>query len=105
MLYAVSYQNNERILLIVTNVMISLAFVQLLIIMLYHFITYTFHCGVADVAQILKIKFTILRSKMYFKSETDFDAELLNVPDCTFNYTKYQDGLVSDDFVQNENAM
>ena len=42
---------------------------------------------------------------MYFKSETDFDAELLNVPDCTFNYTKYQDGLVSDDFVQNENAM
>ena len=104
-LYAVSYQSNERILMIITNVMISLAFVQLLIIALYHFLTYTCHCNMAHALLILKIKFTRLRSKIHFKSETDFDAELLSVPERTFNYTEYQDGLVSDDFVQNQNAM
>ena len=104
-LYAVSYQNYERILMIITNIMISLVFVQLLIIVLYHFLTYTCHCNVARVLLILKIKFNRLRSKIHFKSKTEFDAELLNVPERTFNYTEYQDGLVSDDFAQNQNAI
>ena len=104
-LYAVSYQHNERIFLIVTNVMIGLAFVQLLTIVLYHFVTYTRHCNVAGVLQTLKNKFTRLGSKIYFRHETDFDAELLNIPECTYNYTEYQAGLVSDDFKQNQNAM
>ena len=58
-LYAVSYQSNERIFLIVTNVMISLVFVQLLIIVLYHFLTYTCCCNVAGVLQTLKNKLNI----------------------------------------------
>ena len=94
-LYAVSYQCNERIFLIVTNVMISLAFVQLLTIVLYHFLTYTCHCNVAGVLHTLKNK--ILPSgKIYFRYETKFDAdhELLNIPERTYNYAEYQDGPV-----------
>ena len=103
MMYAVSYQSNERIFLIVTNVMISLAFFQSLIIVLYHFLTYTCHCNVAGVLQTLKNKFTRLSNKIYQKYETDFDVEPLNIPERTYNYTEYQDGLISDDF--NKNTM
>ena len=98
-LYAVSYQSNERIFLIVTNAMISLAFVQLLIIVLYHFLTYTCRCIVAGVLQTFKNKLNILSNKIY---ENNFNAELLNIPECTYNYTEFQDGLVSDDFKQND---
>ena len=79
--------------------MISLAFVQLLIIVLYHFLTYKCHCNVARVLLILKNKLNILSSKIY---ENNFNAELLNIPECTYNYTEFQDGLVSDDFKQND---
>ena len=30
--------------------------------------------------------------------QNSIDIELLNIPECTYNYTEYQDGLVSDDF-------
>ena len=105
-LYAVSYQCNERIFLIVTNVMISLAFVQLLTIVLYHFLTYTRHCNVAGVLHTLKNKI-LLSGKIYFRYETKFDAdhELLNIPERTYNYAEYQDGLVSDDFKPNATEM
>ena len=105
MIYAVSYQNSETIFSLITNVMICLAFAQLLIILLYHFLTYTCHCNVAGVLQTLKNKFTRFINKVYFKSETEFDVALLNVPERTFSYAEYQDGLVSDDFEQNQNAM
>ena len=32
------------------------------------------------------------------KSQNSFDLGLLDIPECTYNYTEYQDGLVSDDF-------
>ena len=40
-MYAVSYQNSENIFSIVTNIMISLGFIQFCTIVLYHFLTYT----------------------------------------------------------------
>ena len=40
-MYAVSYHDSENVLSIVTNVMISLAFIQFCTIVLYHFLTYT----------------------------------------------------------------
>ena len=82
MMYAVSYQSNERIFHIVTNFMISLAFFQLSIIVLYHFLTYTCRCNVAHVLLNLKNNFTELSNKIYV---TGFDAELLNIPERTYN--------------------
>ena len=96
-MYAVSYQSNERIFSIVTNVMISLAFIQFCTIVLYHFLTYTCHCNVVIMLQMLRQKIAKLFSK---RNECQLqNVELLNIiPEVTHNYTKFQDGLVSDDF-------
>ena len=76
--------------------MISLAFIQLFTIMLYHFLTYTCHYNVEVALQSLKDKLLELCYRNHLKD--NFDVELLNIPECTYNYTEYQDGLVSDDF-------
>ena len=96
-MYAVSYQSNESVFSIVTNVMISLAFIQFCTIVLYHFLTYTCHCNVVIMFQTRKQK--ILE---YFRksniSQNLYDHELLDIPECTYNYAEYRDGLNSDDF-------
>ena len=97
-MYAASYQGNDSIFFIVTNVMISLAFIQLLAIVLYHFLTYMCHCNVEFALQTLKHKLMNLFYKNRLNDNSYFDTELLNIPECTYNYTEYQDGLVSDDF-------
>ena len=96
-LYAVSYQANENIFSIVTNVMISLAFIQFCTIVLYHFLTYRCHCNVLILLQ------TVKQSMMkHFTKKTEYqivtNLESLNIPECTYNYTEYRDGLISDDF-------
>ena len=95
-MYAVSYQGSERTFLIVINVLISMALIQLLVIMLYHFFTYTCHYNIEIALQALKHKLVNLYYKNHLKDT--FDVELLNIPECTYNYTEYQDGLVSNDF-------
>ena len=64
---------------------------------MYHFLTYTYRCKVIDnlhvVLENLKYFFKLKTSRM--KRLTEF----LNIPERTFNYTAYQDGLISDDFV------
>ena len=95
-MYAVSYQSSNNFFSNVTNVMISLAFIQLFTVMLYHFLTYTCHYNVEIALQSLKEKLLSLCCRNHLKDI--FDAELLNIPECTYNYTEYQDGLVSDDF-------
>ena len=97
-MYAVSYQSNEYIFTTVTNTMLSLAFIQLFTTLLYHFLTYTCHCNVEIALQDLKNRIMNCFRKNHFKRSSHFDVELLNIPECTFNYTEYQDGLVSDDF-------
>ena len=97
-MYAVSYQGSDQIFSIVTNIMISLAFFQLFIIMLCHFLTYTCHCNIRILFQTLKHKICNLCYKTHLIHYSNFDVELLNIPECTYNYTEYQDGLVSDDF-------
>ena len=96
--YAVSYQNSQNIFSIVTNITISLAFLQLFTIVLYHLLTYTCNCNVATALQILKGKLLKLCHKKQFKHTSNFNVELLNIPKCTYNYAEYRDGLVSDDF-------
>ena len=98
-LHAVSpYQNiNNRIFIIVTNIMVDLAFIQFCTILLCHFFIYICHCNVVVILVTLKDKL------MKFCSRTKPDdcsneISLLNIPERTYNYSEYQDGLVSDDF-------
>ena len=97
-MYAVSYQGSDRIFSIATNIMISLTFIQLFAIIFYHFITYTCHCNVATILQTLKGHLTRLWYKSYFKNDLILNVELLNIPERSYDYSEYQDGLVSDDF-------
>ena len=97
-MYAVSYQSSDRIFSIATNVMISLTFIQLFVIIIYHFLAYTCRCNVVISLQTLKDKLITLWYKNYFKNNLRFNVELLNIPERTYNYSEYRDGLVSDDF-------
>ena len=98
LMYAVSYQSNERIFSIVTNIMISLSFIQFFILTVYHFLTYTCKCNVFIALQNFKNKVIKLFGKNYFKCNSGFDVELLNIPERTYVYNEYKDGLISDDF-------
>ena len=95
MLYAASYQSSDSTFSAITNVMISLAFIQFIIIVLYHFLTYTCHCNIVIMLQTAKQK--IMRYSLK-KNRSQNTLYLLNIPERTYNYTEYQDGLVSDDF-------
>ena len=76
--------------------MISLAFLQFCIIVIYHFLTYTCHCSVENKLQIFKEIMVNYMCKR--KDDYSVNIELLNVPERTYNYNEYQDGLVSEDF-------
>ena len=91
-MYVVAVLNSENIFSIVINLMISVAFVQFCIIILCHFLTYTFHCNSAIKKKLVKLW---NRRK---SNHCSYDVALLNIPECAYNYKEYQDGLVSDDF-------
>ena len=95
-LYAVSYHDSKDVFSTITNIMISLAFSQFCIIVLYHFLTYTCKRNVVIMLQMGRQKIMKHCSK---RNERQLQGlELLSIPECTYNYTKFQDGLVSDDF-------
>ena len=97
MMYAASLQSSKMVLSTVTSIMISLAFIQLFIIVSYHFFTYTCHCNIVIMLQRGKEK--IMRIKLKKNECQHLNAlQLLDIPECTYNYTAYQDGLISDDF-------
>ena len=93
MMYAVSYQSSENVFSVALNILISLAFIQFCTTVLYHFLTYTCHCDIVS-----KLTSVIKYITKKNKSESLNYLELLDIPECTYNYTEYQDGLVSDDF-------
>ena len=96
MMYAVSYQSNAKTFSIFSNVMISLAFIQFCTIVFYHFLTYTCHCDIANKINLVrKIIQRITKRNIYQNLNSH---ELLDIPERTYNYSEYQDGLVSDDF-------
>ena len=95
-MHAVSYYGSGSAFSIVTNLMIGLAFLQLCIIVIYHFLTYTCHCSVQNTLQIVKEIMVNYMCKR--KNDYSVNIELLNVPECAYNYNEYQDGLVSEDF-------
>ena len=96
-MHAVSYYSDGSVFGIVTNLMTCMAFIQLCIIVVYHFLTYTCHCNIENSLQSFRNKlvnyFTVDRHRN--------DIALLNIPERTYNYCEYQDGLVSDDFAAN----
>jgi len=94
-IYAVSYQG---IFYIVTNVMISLSLLQFCTVMFYHFLTYTCHCNIVTTLKCMKKKLMNLCRKKLDDYQNANDFALLNIPDPTYNYNEYRDGLVSDDF-------
>ena len=90
--YAASIQENERIFSVITNVMMSLALLQFSIIVIGHILVHTFHCKFS-----IKEKLMILINKRK-SNHRPFNIALLDIPERTYNYREYQDGLVSDDF-------
>jgi len=96
-MYAASYASNYAVFSIVTNAMISLAFIQFCAMVLYHFLTYTCHCNVVIMFQSGKQKMMNYCSKKRECQDLNY-LELLDIPERTYNYIKYQDGLTSDDF-------
>ena len=96
-MYAVSYQGNDKIFSIVNNVMISVSFMQCTTIILYHFLTYTCHCDIIWMLNKTKQKLITLYNNKNLNCNSN-NIVLLNIPECTYNYTEYRDGLVSDDF-------
>ena len=95
-MHAVSYYSNDSVFGIVTNLMISLAFMQFCLIVIYHFITYTCHYNIENTLGSARKKLVDCFTK---DSHTVRIAiNLLDIPERTYNYSEYQDGLVSDDF-------
>ena len=96
-MHAVSYYSNDNVFGIVINLMISLAFIQFCIIVIYHFLTYTCHCNIENILRALKIQLLKYRRK----ENQLFNIALLNIPERTYNYNEYQGGLISEDFAAN----
>ena len=100
-IHAVSFYSSDStsVFGIVTNLMISVAFVHLCIIVIYHFLTYTCHCNIENKLHIFKEKLV-----KYRRRDDLVNVALLDIPERTYNYSEYQDGLVSDDFINREQA-
>ena len=82
---------------IVLNVMVSIAFLQFCGIVLMHFFIYVCKCSTGITVQSAKRK-VLKFCCMKIKNPQPYDVKLLNIPECTYNYKEYRDGLVSDDF-------
>ena len=91
-MHAVSVINSENVFSVVVNLMICCAFAQFCIVILCHFIIYTFHCKFSIEENLMKLW------KRRKSNHPSYDVALLNIPERTYNYIEYQDGLVSDDF-------
>ena len=65
---------------------------------MYHFLTYTCRCNVGIALHNFKKKVIKLFGKNHFKCNSGFDVQLLNIPERTYIYNEYQDGLASEDF-------
>ena len=87
--YAVSYYSNNNVFSLVTNIMISLVFIQFSTMVLYHFLTYTCHFHVLTAFRCLKenaMNFCGRRQDNYLN-----DIALLDINENTYNYNEFQD--------------
>ena len=96
-MHEVSYYGSDSVFVIIINLMISLVFIHLCIIVTYHFLTYTCHCDIKNTLYTVKEKL----AKHHRKDHRS--VAMLDIPACTYNYNEYQDGLHSDDFLSANN--
>ena len=82
-------------IVITVNVMIGCALLQFSVIVLYHFVTFALHWNIIDIFQMVKGK---LMNKFYTTTSHE-NTVLFNIPERTFNYNEYREGLTSDDFI------
>ena len=87
--YAVSYYSSSNVFSLVTNIMISLAFIQFSTIVLYHFLTYTCHLDVLTAFRTLKEN----AMRLYGSRPDNHlnDIALLDINENAYNYNEYQD--------------
>ena len=87
--YAVSYYSSSNVFSLVTNIMVSLAFIQFSIIVLYHFLSYTCHLDV------LTTFYTLKESAMRFcgrrLDNILINIAMLDINENRYNYNEYQD--------------
>ena len=75
-IHVVSLQNTSST--IVTNIMISLAFIQFCLIAIYHFLTYTCHFNVLNILCVIKKK--LVRSTERGHQINNINVALLDIP-------------------------
>ena len=92
-MHIAALQNSDNMFHVVTNLMISLVFIQMCSIVVYHFLTFTCHCDIENLLQNFKKKFKCHNMQHHLDNVT-----LLSIPERTYNYSEYRDGLVTDDF-------
>ena len=97
-MYAVSYWGSGSVFFYVTNIMISLAFIQFYTIVFYHFLTYTCSCKSVPGLQIIRDRIMNSSNRRNGGHGNRNDIAMLNIPNRSYNYNEYCDGLVSDDF-------
>ena len=96
-MHVAAIQTNHSIFYIAKNFMVGLAFAQLFFIVLCCFFTYTCHCNIENTLKMIKERL----AKCYKNDNDSINVSLLDIPERTYNYSEYQDGLVSDDFTPN----
>ena len=92
-IYAVSYQSNNRIFSVFTNIMVVITVVQCCLIILCHILIYALHCDFVNI-----FKFIARKIQFYKQNQYVYQYAPHNIPDRVYNYAEYRDGLVSDDF-------
>ena len=81
-LHAVSYYSGKDTLYIVATTVISLAFIQFCIIVIYHFFTFTCHCNIENAMKFVKQR---LVKCCYTRDHRMHNIELLQIPECAYN--------------------
>ena len=82
-------------IVITVNVMIGCALLQFSVIVLYHFVTFALHWNIIDIFHMVKGKVM----NKFCTTTSHENTVLFNIPERTFNYNEYREGLTSDDFI------
>ena len=89
--YAVSYYSSSNVFSLVTNIMISLAFIQFFTIMMYHFLIYTCHFDVLTTLRTVRENLMRFCGIRLDTSNYLNDIALLDIDENTYNYNEYQE--------------
>ena len=89
--YVVSYYSSSNVFSLVTNIMISLAFIQFFTVVLYHFLTYTCHFDVLTTLQTVRENLMRFCAVRLDTSNHLNEIALLDIDENAYNYNEYQE--------------